>query len=149
VASWFHLVKSIPGIVVSYFGFGVALSIFLFQGFIKSIPLEIEESAAIDGSSVYGIFWRIVFPLLRPMTVTVILLNTLWVWNDFLLPLIMLPTKNLRTIQLSINSLFGEYFNQWDIALAALVMGIVPLLIFFLALQRQIIEGISAGAVKG
>ncbi|MCS7461195.1 carbohydrate ABC transporter permease [Paenibacillus doosanensis] len=149
VASWLHLVNSIPGIVICYCGLGVSFSIFLFQGFVRSIPLEIEESATVDGCSPYGVFWRIVFPLLKPMTVTIVLLNSLWMWNDFLLALIMLQNKQLHTIQIAINSLFGEYTNQWDLALAALVMSMAPLIVFFLSLQKHIIEGITAGAVKG
>ncbi|SDE56200.1 raffinose/stachyose/melibiose transport system permease protein [Paenibacillus sp. UNCCL117] len=149
VASWLHLVNSIPGVVICYFGLGVSFSIFLYQGFVRSIPLEIEESATVDGCTPYGVFWRIVFPLLKPMTVTIVLLNSLWMWNDFLLALIILQDKQLHTIQIAINSLFGEYTNQWDLALAALVMSMVPLLVFFLALQKHIIEGITAGAIKG
>lgn len=149
VAAWFQLVNSIPGVIVCYIGLGVSFSIFLYQGFVRSIPLEIEESATVDGCTPYGVFWRIVFPLLKPMTVTIVLLNSLWMWNDFLLALIMLQNKKLHTIQIAINSMFGEYTNQWDLALAALVMSMVPLLIFFLALQKHIIEGITAGAVKG
>ena len=90
VASWFHLTQSLPGLWVAYMGFGSSLTIFLYHGFIKSIPVEIEESATVDGSSPYGVFWRIVFPLLRPMTATIIILNSLWIWNDFLLPNLML-----------------------------------------------------------
>ncbi len=144
-----HATNSVPGIVLCYFGLGVAFTTFLFHGFVKAIPKEIEESAVVDGCNPFGVFWRIVFPLLRPMTITVILLNSLWIWNDFLLPLIVLQNPDLRTVQLSINSLFGEHNNQWDLALAALVMGAAPVVAFFLVLQRHIVEGISAGAVKG
>jgi len=149
VGNWFHLLNSLPGIVFFYMGLGASFSIFLFHGFMKSIPLEVEEAAYIDGCSPYGIFWRIVFPLLKPMTITVIVLQSLWMWNDFLLPLLVLQKPELQTIQLATNSLFGQYMQQWDLALAALVMGIMPILVFFLALQRHIIQGITAGAVKG
>ncbi|MFD0711407.1 carbohydrate ABC transporter permease [Paenibacillus sp. GCM10027626] len=149
VGTWFGFLNSIYGIVFCYTGLGVSFSMFLYHGFIKSIPLEVEESAVVDGCSPYGVFWRIVFPLLKPMTVTVIVLQSLWIWNDFLLPLLVLQKPDLRTIQLSINALFGQYTKQWDLALAALVMGIVPILAFFLSLQRHIIQGITAGAVKG
>lgn len=149
VGTWFHFLNSIPGIVFCYAGLGVAFSLFLFHGFVKSIPMEIEESAVVDGCNPYGVFWRIVFPLLKPMTVTVIVLQSLWMWNDFLLPLLVLQKPELRTIQLATNALFGQYTKQWDLALAALVMGVIPILGFFLALQRHIIQGITAGAVKG
>jgi len=149
VASEIHIMNSIWGLVVAYFGFGVSLNIFLFHGFIKSIPREIEESAVVDGCNTYGVFWKIVFPLLKPMTVTILLLNTLWIWNDFLLPLLFLYNPDLRTIPLATYSFFGQYTKQWDLALAGLVMGITPIIIFMLVLQKHIIEGITAGSVKG
>lgn len=143
------IINSIPGLVISYIGLGIAFSTFLFHGFVKSIPYEIEESAIIDGCSPYRVYWSIVFPLLKPMTVTVVLLNTLWFWNEFLLAQLILLKPDLRTIQLAINSLFSEYTKQWDLALAALVMSITPAIVFFFFLQRHIIEGVTAGAVKG
>lgn len=149
VAARINLTNSLTGVILCYLGLGVSFAIFLYQGFVRSIPLEIEEAARVDGCSSYGVFWRIVFPLLKSMTVTLVLLNSFWIWNDFLLPNIILQNPALRTIQIGINSLFGQYNNQWDLALAALVMSFVPILIFFLIMQRQIIEGISSGAVKG
>ncbi|MBO9605538.1 MAG: carbohydrate ABC transporter permease [Paenibacillaceae bacterium] len=149
VASNVGLMGSIPGLVICYFGFGVSLNLFLYHGFIKAIPREIEESAVVDGCTAYGVFWRIVFPLLKPMTVTIVLLNSLWIWNDFLLPLLMLNNPNIRTIPLATYSFFGQYTKQWDLALAALVLGVMPIVVFFLAMQRHIIEGITAGSVKG
>lgn len=149
VANWFNLLDSRIGLFVCYLGFGVSMSVFLFHGFVKSIPVEIEESAVVDGCSPLGVFWRIVFPLLKPMTVTIIIVNSLWIWNDFLLPSLLLGRTELRTIPLSTYSFFGQYTKQWDLALAALVMGITPIILFFLTLQRQIIEGITAGSVKG
>lgn len=149
VASEVGLMNSYWGLVVCYFGFGVSLNLFLYHGFIKSIPLEIEESAVVDGSSPYGVFWRIVFPLLKPMTITIILLNSLWIWNDFLLPSLVLYAPDLRTIPLQTYAFFGQYTKQWDLALAGLVLGVTPMVIFFLLMQKHIIEGISAGAVKG
>ncbi|MWC26862.1 carbohydrate ABC transporter permease [Paenibacillus sp. MMS18-CY102] len=148
VGNWFHLINSVPGIWLCYLGFGSSLTIFLYHGFVKSIPVEVEEAAVVDGCSPYGVFWRIVFPLLKPMTVTIIILNSLWIWNDFLLPQLMLGPE-LRTIPLSTYSFFGQYTKQWDLALAALVMGVLPIVVFFLFLQKHIIEGITAGSVKG
>ncbi|TYS69804.1 carbohydrate ABC transporter permease [Sutcliffiella horikoshii] len=143
-----NLINSIPGIVVMYFGFGVPLSLFLYHGFVKTVPVEIEEAARIDGCSQFGVFWRIVFPLLKPITVTVVILNTLWIWNDYLLPLLVLQTAELRTIPLATSSFFAQYTKQWDMGLAALMLGIAPIIIFFLFLQRHIIKGIAAGSVK-
>ncbi|MFE5318683.1 carbohydrate ABC transporter permease [Paenibacillus sp. NPDC056579] len=149
VASEVGLMDSIPGLIICYFGFGVSLNVFLYHGFIKSIPLEIEESATVDGCSPFGVFWKIVFPLLKPMTVTIVILNSLWIWNDFLLPMLVLNSPDLRTIPLATYSFFGQYTKQWDLALAALVLGVIPIVIFFLAMQKHIIEGITAGSVKG
>jgi raffinose/stachyose/melibiose transport system permease protein len=149
VANELYILDSQIGLMICYFGFGVSLNVFLFHGFMKSIPIEIEESAHVDGSSPYGVFWRIVFPLLKPMTITIIILNTLWIWNDYLLPYLVLSSPEFRTIPLATFSFFGQYTKQWDLALAALVLGILPIIIFFLSLQKHIIEGITSGAVKG
>ncbi|UHA75027.1 carbohydrate ABC transporter permease [Paenibacillus sp. 481] len=143
------LSDSMFGLIVAYLGFGGPLSIFLFHGFIKSVPLEIEEAATVDGCSPYRTFWTIVFPLLKPMFVTVIILNSLWIWNDYLLPFLMLQSPELRTIPLATFSFFGQFTKQWDLALPALVLGITPVLVFFLSMQKYIIEGITAGSVKG
>ncbi|MCF6093614.1 carbohydrate ABC transporter permease [Microaerobacter geothermalis] len=148
VTSQLGLLNSIPGIVIMYLGFGAGFSIFLYHGFIKSVPREIEEAAIVDGCSSFGVFWRIVFPLLKPITVTIIILNSLWIWNDFLLPLLVLQDQNLRTIPLATFFFFGQYTKQWDLALAALILGIIPLLIFFFFLQRHIIKGIIEGSIK-
>ncbi|RKN85627.1 carbohydrate ABC transporter permease [Paenibacillus ginsengarvi] len=149
VADRLHLMDSIPGLVVCYLGFGVSLNLFLYHGFVKEIPREIEESAVVDGCSPFGVFWRIVFPLLKPMSVTILLLNSLWIWNDFLLPSLVLSSPELRTIPLATYSFFGQYTKQWDLALAGLVLSVTPIVLFFLVMQRHIIEGITAGSVKG
>ncbi|MFC7680549.1 carbohydrate ABC transporter permease [Paenibacillus sp. GCM10028914] len=149
VTSMVGLGNSLVGLIICYLGFGVPLSVFLFHGFTKSIPLEIEEAATVDGSSPYGVFFRVVFPLMKPMFVTVIILNTLWIWNDYLLPSLILTSAELRTIPIATFAFFGQYTKQWDLALPALVLGITPIIIFFLAMQKYIIEGITAGAVKG
>ncbi|QAY67242.1 carbohydrate ABC transporter permease [Paenibacillus protaetiae] len=149
VGSTLHLMNSIPGLIVAYMGFGLPLSVFLFHGFVKSIPLEIEEAARVDGSNAYGVFFRIALPLLKPMFVTVMILNTLWVWNDYLLPSLMLQSVSLRTIPIATFAFFGTFTKQWDLALPALTLGILPIVVFFLASQRYIVEGITQGAVKG
>ncbi|ANS76566.1 sugar ABC transporter permease [Paenibacillus yonginensis] len=138
------------GIIICYLGFGLALSMFLFHGFIKSVPLEIEEAAVVDGCSPYGVFWKIVFPLLTPIIVTNIILNTLWIWNDYLLPVLLIGGNNdLTTIPIGITKFFGQYTKQWNLALPGLAIGIAPVIIFFLFLQKYIVEGITAGSVKG
>lgn len=142
------LLNSIWGLVIMYLGFGSGMTIFLYHGFIKGIPVELEEAAIIDGCSTFGVFWRIVFPLLKPITVTVVILNSLWIWNDFLLPSLALQDPNLRTIPLATFFFFGQYTKQWDMALAALVLSIIPLLIFFFSMQKHIIKGITNGSIK-
>ncbi|WP_239615570.1 carbohydrate ABC transporter permease [Cohnella mopanensis] len=149
VTSTIGLMDSIPGLIICYLGFGVPMSVFLFHGFVKSIPLEIEEAATVDGSNAYGVFYRVVFPLMKPMLVTVFILNTLWIWNDYLLPSLILQSGKLSTIPIATFAFFGQYTKQWDLALPALVMGVLPIIVFFLFMQRYIIEGITAGAVKG
>lgn len=149
VATVFHLVNSIPGVIIIYFSFGMPLTVFLLHGFVKIIPRELEESGYIDGCSASQIFFHIVFPLMQTMLVTVTILQTLWIWNDFLLPLLILFREPLQTIPLGIFKFFGQYLDQWGAALATLTMGMIPIVIFFLLLQRYIIRGITAGSVKG
>ncbi|CAI6070246.1 carbohydrate ABC transporter permease [Cohnella sp. JJ-181] len=150
VTSLLELRGDLLGIVVCYLGFGLALSVFLFHGFIKGVPLEIEEAAVMDGCSPYGVFWRIVFPLLKPIAVTVVILNTLWIWNDYLLPVLIIGSnKDLTTIPLAVTRFFGQYTKQWDLALAGLAMSVTPIILLFLLLQKHIVEGITSGSVKG
>ncbi|MCY1152525.1 MAG: carbohydrate ABC transporter permease [Sphaerochaetaceae bacterium] len=137
------------GLIFIYWGFGQAFSVFLFHGFIKGVPLELEECARLDGCKDFQLFIKIVFPLLKTITITVIILQTLWVWNDFLLPSLIIYEKTSQTIPLAINRFFGQYKNQWDYALPILVLGLLPIVIFFLALQKYMIAGISEGAIKG
>ncbi|QCJ41363.1 carbohydrate ABC transporter permease [Bacillus sp. S3] len=142
------MLNSIWGLVIMYLGFGSGMTIFLYHGFVKGIPIELEEAAIIDGCSRFGVFWRIVFPLLKPITVTIVILNSLWIWNDYLLPSLVLQDPGLRTIPLATFFFFGQYTKQWDLALAALVLGIIPLLIFFFTMQKHIIKGITSGSIK-
>ena len=149
VTSSVGMMNSHYGLIICYLGFGIPMSVFLFHGFVKSVPLEIEEAARVDGSNAYGVFFRIVYPLMRPMYVTIIILNTLWIWNDYLLPSIILQNSSLHTIPIATYAFFGQYTKQWDLALPALVLGITPIIIFFLLMQKYIIQGITAGSVKG
>jgi len=149
VANIFGLVNSLFGVIIIYFGFGMPLTVFLLHGYIKSIPMELEDSAYIDGCTLTQTFFRIVMPLLQTMIITVIILQTLWIWNDFLLPMLVLFKESIKTIPLGIFGFFGQYLNRWDWALATLIMGMVPIILFFLFLQKYIIRGITAGSVKG
>lgn len=145
-----RLLQNYPGIIFAYCGFGVSLSVFLFHGFIKNIPLELEEAAVIDGCSKPATFFKIIFPILTPITVTVIILNSIWIWNDFLLPLLLLGSGNaIQTLPLAVASFVGSFVRRWDMILTANLMAMLPVIIMFLMLQRYIIKGIVDGAVKG
>ena len=146
----FRLLQNYPGIIFAYLGFGSSLSIFLYHGFIKSVPLELEEAAKIDGCSKPATFFRIVFPILTPITVTVMILNGIWIWNDFLLPLMILGSGNfIQTLPLAIASFVGSFVRRWDLILTSTLLTMLPAIIVFLALQKYIIKGITDGAVKG
>jgi raffinose/stachyose/melibiose transport system permease protein len=134
-------------LIFFYVGFGVALSTFLYHGFISNIPTELDEAAAIDGASDMTIFWKIIFPMLKPVTATVAIVNALWIWNDFLLPRLVL-TPETQTLPLSTYLFYGQYSTEYGQAMAGLFLAVIPIIIFYLILQRQFISGISTGAVK-
>lgn len=146
----FKMIGSHYGLIFFNIGFGLAMAIFLYSGAIKNVPIEMEESANIDGASKLQTFWRIVFPNLMPITATVAILNIISYWNDYLLPsLVLTSNPALKTIPLSTFYFFGVFTIQWNLALAGLVMTILPVIIFYIFAQRWIIGGIMAGAVKG
>lgn len=136
------------GLIYMYIGFGASMAVFLYHGFVKSIPVSLEEAATIDGCSKFGVFWKIVFPMLKPTTMTVIILDVIWIWNDYLLPSLVLSSKVNRTIPLSTFSFFGQFTIQWNMAMAGLTLTIIPVVIFYLCAQKYIIKGVAAGAVK-
>ena len=137
------------GLAVIYWGFGMPLTVFLYRGYFNYIPRELDESGMLDGCNDFVLFWRILFPQLRTMTTTIIILQSLWVWNDFLLPLLILSKRRFYTIPLGINSFFGIYKQQWDMALPILVLGMVPLVTAFLVVQKHIVRSIAASGLKG
>ncbi len=143
------LINTLLGLIFSNWGLGVALGTFMFAGFIKSIPRELEEAAMIEGCSSISIFVRVVFPLLKSITFTLIILDTFWFWNDYLLPLLVVSKPRLKTLPIAISSFMGQYYLQWDLALPALTMAIIPAAIAFFLLQKHIVTGLVAGAVKG
>ncbi len=148
VANVLHLDNPI-GIIFIYLGFGAGLSVFMFAGFMKSIPMEIEEAAMIDGCSPIQIFFKVVFPILRPTTITVAILNAMWIWNDYLLPYLLIGNK-YKTIPIAVQYLQGGYGSRdMGALMAMLVLAIVPIIVFYLTCQKQIIAGVVAGAVKG
>lgn len=149
VANSMHLGNP-AGIMIVYLGFGAGLSVFMFCGFVKGIPIEIEEAAMIDGCNPLQTFFKIVFPVLKPTTITVAILQSMWIWNDYLLPCLVLDTKKYKTIPIAIQYLKGGYGSiDWGAMMAMLVLAIIPIIIFYIFCQRFIIEGVVAGAVKG
>lgn len=148
VGTMFHLINNIPGVIIIYVGLAIPFAVFMCTGALRYIPREIEESAYIDGATQFQTFWKIVFPMMQSTIVTVTILNTFWFWNDFILPQILLQNKNARTLQLAIYQLFGENVYQWNIIMPALLLAILPIVIFFILMQNKIVEGVAAGAVK-
>lgn len=139
------------GIILIYLGFGAGLSVFMFSGFVKSIPSEIEEAAIIDGCSPIQTFFRIVFPVMKPTAITVAILNAMWVWNDYLLPYLVLGSGDDRTLPVAVQmALSGGYGNKdMGALMAMLVLAVLPIIVFYLFSQKYIIRGVIAGAVKG
>lgn len=135
-------------LVFMYIGFGVPLAIFLFHGFIKAIPRELEEAATVDGCGRYAVFFKIVLPLLQPVIMTVVILDVLWIWNDFLLPSLVLLSQASRTLPLSTYYFYGTYTVNYGPLLASLVMTMIPVIIMYMFSQRFILKGIIAGAIK-
>ncbi|MFC7061056.1 carbohydrate ABC transporter permease [Halobacillus seohaensis] len=144
----FKMLDSRGGLIFMHVGFNSAISVFLYHGFVKSIPISLEEAATIDGASKMGVFWRIIFPMLKPITVTVLIINVITIWNDYLLPSLVLTSTDLRTIPLSTFYFFGEFTIEWNLAMAGLVMTVIPVIIFYALAQKHIIQGIGDGAVK-
>ena len=144
-----RLLGTIPGIVFAYLGFGSPPSIFVFHGFIKNIPYELEESATIDGCSRGRIFFSIVFPLLQPIIVTVLILNGIWIWNDYLLPLLVLGSNGIvQTIPIAVTAFAGAYLKQWDLILTSTLIAMLPIIVLYLFAQRYIIKGMVEGSIK-
>ena len=136
------------GLIFMYLGFGASLSIFLYHGALNNISRSLDEAATIDGANRWQVFWYIIFPILKPITVTVAILNIIWIWNDYLLPSLVINTPGSETIPLKMFFFFGEYTKQWHLALAGLTLAIIPVIIFYFIAQREIIKGVSDGAVK-
>ncbi|MBR5473624.1 MAG: carbohydrate ABC transporter permease [Clostridia bacterium] len=137
------------GLIFIYLGFGAGLSVFIFSGFVKSIPISLEEAAIIDGCNVFSTFWLVVFPMLKPTAITVAILNTMWVWNDYLLPYLVIGS-DYKTIPIAVQYLKGGYGSiDMGAMMAMLVLSIVPVVVFYLTCQKYIIKGVAAGAVKG
>ena len=143
------MLQSIPGIVFAYCGFGGAMTVFILTGFIKGVPYDLEEAAAIDGCSPEGTFFKIILPLLTPVITTVTILNGMWIWNDYLLPSLMLGQNGkVKTLPVAVQAFVGSYVKQWDLILTAALLAIIPMIIIFLFAQKQIMSGMVEGAIK-
>lgn len=138
------------GLIIIYLGFGAGLAVFMFSGFVKSIPLEIEEAAMIDGCTPLQTFFKVVLPIMKPTCITVAILQAMWIWNDYLLPYLVLDLRKYKTIPIAIQYLKGGYGTvDMGAMMGVLVLAIIPIIVFYLACQKYIIEGVVAGAVKG
>ncbi len=143
------LMGTYQGIFFAYLGFGSSMSIFILHGFIKSVPLELEEAATIDGCSQAGTFFKIVVPLLQPVCVTVLILNGIWIWNDYLLPLLVLGSNgDVQTLPLAVTAFVGSYVKQWDLILTSAMLAMLPIIILFIFAQKYIIKGMVDGSIK-
>lgn len=144
----FQLVDKMYGLMVVYMG-GSVFVFFLMMGYMRTIPKELPEAAVIDGCTIWGIFWRIIFPLLKPITVTAIIYQTMWVWNDFLAPMLFLNSSSNATLVLQVYKAKGEFAVDWPLFMTLTVIVLIPIFIFFILMQKQIVKGIVGGAVKG
>ncbi|MFB5763373.1 carbohydrate ABC transporter permease [Paenibacillus medicaginis] len=150
VAKDLHLSDSTWGLGLLYWGFGAPLAVFIYHGFVKGIPMEIDESAKIDGASGFRMFFSVIFPLLKSVTATIVIIDVMWIWNDFLLPLLMVNgSPDTKTLTLAAYTFVGQYTSDWQYAMTAMVMAVLPSIIVFIFLQKYIVKGVVAGAVKG
>ncbi|MTI62108.1 MAG: carbohydrate ABC transporter permease [Firmicutes bacterium] len=145
-----NLSGSRVGLGIQYWGFGIPMATFIYLNFMRTIPKEIDESAFIDGASTFQTFFRVIFPVLKPVTVTVIVLDVMWIWNDFLLPLLMVNNSDkTKTLVLAAYNFVGQYNTQWHYAMTAMVLAVLPSIVFFILLQKYIVKGVVAGSIKG
>jgi len=144
--------KNILGLIIMYGGFGLSMSVFLYHGFIKSVPQALEEAAIIDGANIFQMFFNVVFPLLKGTTVTVIVLNGMWIWNDYLLPFLVIGNRDgVKTLTLELyfaRLTAGQYGNPWELIFPAVLVTIIPIVVLYIFLQKYIVAGVAEGAVK-
>ena len=146
-ANLFHI-DNVIGITFLYIVFGLPMNIFLYTGYIKSIPMALDEAATIDGASPFQVFINIIFPILKPMNATVAILSVMWTWNDFLMPLILLSDQSQQTLQLTQYVFQGQYSTQYNLAFASYILVLLPILVVYIFCQKWIISGVTTGAVK-
>lgn len=146
--SFFHLQNSVIGMIVLYTSW-CNFALFMYQGFINNVPKDLEEAALIDGASVWKMYWRIAFPLLKPVTTTIIIFDVMWIWNDFMLPYLFISSSNNFTLIMEVYKGVGQFSNNWTVMLCTMVIVLIPIVVFYLLMQKHIIAGITSGAVKG
>ena len=145
----FHIYGTLWGPIICYIAGSVAFGTLLDTSFLKGVPIDIEEAAKIDGCTEFKAFWRVVFPLLGPCTASLVVLNGLSIWNDFLMPYLALPSNQAKTITVAVYSFVGQYTARWDIVFAGTLISLVPALIIYVSLQKYFVKGIMSGAAKG
>ncbi len=158
LVSWFRVLSEVTGVrwlrsyfglIFAYIGFGAPLSIFLYHGFIKGIPYELEEAAIVDGCSKLQVYIRIILPMLKPITITILILQGIWIWNDFLLPLLVLGKgTRIQTVPLAVANYAGAFVTEWQLLLTAVLIAMAPVVVLFIFAQKYIIKGMVAGAIK-
>lgn len=149
LASVLHINNTMMGYILIQIPLYAPMGIFMYQGFVKNIPLSLEEAARLDGCSPFKTFFQVVLPLLKPTTASIVVLYSLWIWNDYALASMMLTSAKNKTLTITIYSFFSAFTNRWDYALAALALSIIPITLFYIFMQKYIVSGVTAGAVKG
>ena len=145
--SFLKLQNSVAGMIVLYSSW-CNFAMFMYQGFLGGVPKDLEEAALIDGANLWKLFWKIVFPLLKPVTTTIVIFDVMWIWNDYLLPSLIINKPGWQTLPLKTYLFFGQFAKRWDLASAGLIMCIIPIIIFYLCCQKYIVKGITDGAIK-
>lgn len=143
-----HLLNNIAGLILVYASW-CNFALFLYQGFFKNLPEDVEEAAMIDGCTPWQSFWKIVFPMLKPITTTIVIFEVMWVWNDFLYPYLFLSSNKAFTLVMQVYKGVGQFSNDWAMMLSTMVLVLIPVVIFYLIMQKNIVAGITSGAVKG
>jgi raffinose/stachyose/melibiose transport system permease protein len=141
-------IDNLVGLIMLYVVYGLAFNVFIYVGYIKSIPKELEEAAIMDGASTWGVFWKVIFPLLAPMNATVGILTTLWAWNDFMLPLVILSDQDLATLPLVQYIFQSQFSTDYNLAFASYLMALAPMILVYIFAQKWVISGVTKGAIK-
>ena len=142
------LQNSVAGMIILYSSW-CNFALFMYQGFLGGVPKDLEEAARIDGANLWQLFWKIVFPLLKPVTTTIVIFDVMWIWNDFMMPYLFISSSDKFTLIMEVYKGVGQFSNNWTVMLCTMVIVLLPIAVFYIAMQRHIIEGITSGAVKG